>query len=358
MDELIVPVREEVRTVYVVPLPTFTTIEAADRVIATEVARTVTGKGSVRLPGALDALVLSWVREGDVKISVLEGLGPVGRVADANTESDSKTLPPELQQYLRTAPAFAVIKAAHPASLVAVQEWRARATAIALAAGLKADLFELSALRSLDVPTAMASLPEVVLVGDPVRTQVTFDARPWITTQAFQHLGSYWVISDGMEYFGLPELRIGGTRRDLSAELTEIVHGLACHMLCCLAGDISEARGDAAVMTLPRAVPIPEVLEFHRKHLDSVRQVPNRGGAWTSVRFSLDEGASGEFWLTICPPADWDLGEETFIGNLCHAMFGFEKPRLHYLPELRTVIDSSVPVPAARRPVLRSRRPV
>jgi hypothetical protein len=93
-------------------------------------------------------------------------------------------------------------------------------------------------------------------------------------------------------------------------------------------------------------------------HLDAVNQVPNRGGAWTSVRFSLDEGPSGEFWLTLCPPADWDLGEETFIGDLCHAMFGFEKPPLHYLPGFRAIIDTSAPVPAARRPVLRSRRPV
>jgi hypothetical protein len=334
MDELVVPVREDVHATYLVPLPAHTDTETATHVISAAAAATITGKLASGLPEPFGALVLSWLQQGSVKISVLESL-------DSPTKTED--FPPELREFLTTAPGFAVITAAHPASLLAVQDWRARATAAALAASLGAGVFELNALELLDVPAVIASLPRVTLSGE--MSEVMFDARPWITSQTFEHLGMYWAISDGMSYFGLPDLWIGGTTRDLRDELAQIVRGLACHILGCLAEDVREANGEDAVMTLPRSVRIPEVLGIHRMHLDAVRGVPNRGGAWAEVRLSFDESASGHHRLTLGPPPGCDSDADEFIGGLCHAMFGFEKPSLYYLP----VVDSRDSIPAARR---------
>jgi hypothetical protein len=342
MAELVVPVREHVHATYVVPLPAPTTVKAATQVIATAVAETVTGRQAIGLPEPFNALVMSWLHQGNVRISVLE---------DPRSATEAEDLPLELRQFLTTAPAFAVITAVHPASLLAVQEWRARATAVALAAGLGAAVFELSALQLLDVPTIIASLPRVTLSGE--MSEVTFDARPWIASQTLEHLGMYWAVSDGMGYFGLPDLWIGGTTRDLRDELAQIVRGLACHILGCLAEDVRDANGDDAIMTLPRSVRIPEVLEIHRMHLDAVRGVPNRGGAWTEVRLSFDEDSSGHHWLTLGPPPGCDSDADEFVGGLCHAMFGFEKPRWHYLP----VVDSRDSIPATRRRFLAGELP-
>jgi len=42
----------------------------------------------------------------------------------------------------------------------------------------------------------------------------------------------------------------------------------------------------------------------------------------------------------VCPPASWDMSWEDFIADTCHAMFGFEKPRWHYIPELGALLDA------------------
>ena len=44
-------------------------------------------------------------------------------------------------------------------------------------------------------------------------------------------------------------------------------------------------------------------------------------------------------WLTVCPSASWDTSWEDFIAETCHAMFGFEKPRWHYIPEFGALLD-------------------
>jgi len=99
-------------------------------------------------------------------------------------QDDEGDLPPEVTRFLATAPAFAVITSVHPASLLAAQEWRARAAAAVLAAGLGCGMFELCALRALDVPTALASLPEIIIDGEEAETR--FDLQPWITASAFE----------------------------------------------------------------------------------------------------------------------------------------------------------------------------
>ena len=47
-------------------------------------------------------------------------------------------------------------------------------------------------------------------------------------------------------------------------------------------------------------------------------------------------------WLTICPPASWDMSWEDFVAGTCHAMFGFEKPRWHYIPEFGALLPDTV----------------
>ncbi len=325
MNELIVPVREDdVHATYLVPLPGFTTVEAATQVIAAAAATAITGKRgrkltrkrATRLPGLFPALVLSWVRSGEVTISMLEGEDPDGLPGD---------IPPDLARFLATAPAFAVIASVHPASLLAVQEWRARATAAALAAGLGCGMFELTALRTIDVPTALASLPEIIIDGEEVETR--FDMRPWIMASAFEVEGTYWAVSDGMGYFGLPELKFGGTTRDLRTELADIARGLAILIVSCIDPDAAYSGPNAPMMALPPAVLVPEVIEVNRELLNLDPEAQHRSGTRTGVRIRLEEAPQGCRWLTVCPP-DENVSAETFIGELCDAMFGFEKPRL------------------------------
>jgi hypothetical protein len=325
VNELIVPVREDdVHATYLVPLPEFTTVEAATHAIATAAATAITGKRgrklnrkrAIRLPGLFPALVLSWMRSGEVTISVLQGQDPDGVPGD---------FPPELEWFLATAPAFAVITSVHPASLLAVQEWRARATAAALAAGLGCAMFELSALRTLDVPTALASLPEIIIDGDEAETR--FDVRPWITASAFELEGAYWAVSEGMGYFGLPELRFGGTTHDLRAELAGITRGVAIQIVSCIDPDATYSGPSVPMMALPPAVLVPEVIEVNRELLDIAPATQHRGGdAGVRVRIRLEEEPPGCRWLIVCSP-DENVSAESFIGELSDAMFGFEQPR-------------------------------
>jgi hypothetical protein len=83
-------------------------------------------------------------------------------------------------------------------------------------------------------------------------------------------------------------------------------------------------------------------MDIHRRDLDRASGVPNRGGMFAVIGLQFDpvqnEDSGG--WLTVCPPACWDTSWEDFIADTCHGMFGFEKPRWHYIPEFGALMDA------------------
>jgi len=62
--------------------------------------------------------------------------------------------------------------------------------------------------------------------------------------------------------------------------------------------------------------------------------------ALIGLQFDPVQGEDSGGWLTVCPPACWDTSWEDFIADTCHGMFGFEKPRWHYIPEFGALVDA------------------
>jgi hypothetical protein len=104
-------------------------------------------------------------------------------------------------------------------------------------------------------------------------------------------------------------------------------------------------------------------MDIHRRDLDRANGVPNRGGTGTIIGLRFDPAQSEDprDWLTVCPPASWYMSWEDFIADTCHAIFGFEKPRWHYIPEFGALLDAigkaTQTLPEARSRFLRGDLP-
>ena len=105
------------------------------------------------------------------------------------------------------------------------------------------------------------------------------------------------------------------------------------------AQDTPKATG---LLHLPRFLRVPAEMDIHRRDLDRANGVPNRGGTFALIGLQFDpvQGEDSGGWLTVCPPTCWDTSWEDFIADTCHGMFGFEKPRWHYIPEFGALVDA------------------
>jgi hypothetical protein len=218
---------------------------------------------------------------------------------------------------LTRARAFVSVSAAHRASLVAMQEWKARGPAAALAASLGVPLVDAVMMEVLTAREALASLPTTEIADTPRDdVSVSVSLQPWAIFHDFEDRGRYWAVSDGMHRFGLPELRAGcGGRdlRDLPEELKEILFGVAFRLWSDLLMRAQATPGAVGLTGMPGTLQIPVEMDIHRKDLDRARGAPNRGGAWTTIGLRLDQGpARGRTWLTICPPSGGDMDWDRF----------------------------------------------
>jgi hypothetical protein len=312
---------------YLVPLPAAMTEAQARRRVVEAV--------NTRLSDPLRVMILDSIRQESVIIDVAEA-------AD---------LPQPLpDQRVRGASVYVVVSAASRASLIAVHEWKARGPAAALAASIDASLIDAISLETLDAQEALASLPTASLSGPPGR-DITFgfSLRAWLRFRAIAEHDRYWVVTEGMWRFGLPEFAMGGCERDLRKELQDVLLALAFKIFSGLVGHAQATPEAQGLMKLPRSVPVPAELTIGREDLDRARGVPNRGGTWTTIALRLRSPEAGRPCLTVCPPADWDMGLDDFIENVCHALFAFEKPPWHYLPHLGALISARESIPDMRR---------
>ena len=346
MKELVLPVPETVSASYTVPvLAPVSTVEA----------RRLAGEAiEARLTGPLRTLTAEWLAKGAVKVKVEPAGTPPPGLLDRPLFGS-----PEQRVFLTRARAFVQFSATQRASLIAMQEWKARGPAAALAVGIGAPVLDSQALQVLTAEEALAALPDTALtipasISDDVTVGLTF--KPWVRVHDVDYLGVMAVMTDGMRRFGLPELRMGPASPDLREELTALLNGVAFRIWSGLLARAQETPNATGLLRTPRFLRVPAEMDIHRRDLDRANGVPNRGGTFAVIglRFDPAQGEDSEGWLTVCPPADWDMSWEDFIADTCHGMFGFEKPRWHYIPEFGALLDA---VDRARRtlPEARSR---
>jgi hypothetical protein len=252
---------------------------------------------------------------------------------------------PEQRVFLARARAFVRFSATQRASLIGMQEWKARGPAAALAAELGAPVLDPQAMQVLTAEDALAALPDTTLtipasVSGDISIGLTFNA--WVRVHDVGHQGVIAVMTDGMRRFGLPELRLGPASPELREELTTLLKGVAFRIWSDLIARAQDTPKATGLLHLPRFLRVPAEMDIHRRDLDRASGVPNRGGMFAVIGLQFDpvqnEDSGG--WLTVCPPACWDTSWEDFIADTCHGMFGFEKPRWHYIPEFGALMDA------------------
>ena len=332
-----IPVPETVTAAYLVPLATAITVADAR-------LRTVRAVGQ-HVNGPLRTLILEWIRQGAVDIQVAAASDASLPVPEQGDRGQAEQL-----AQLSGVPAYALVSAASTASPVAVQEWKARGAAAALAADMGVPLVDARAIDVLAARDALASLPDSKF-SDKSSSDLSIGLtlQPWVRIHAFANQGIYWAVSDGMWRFGLPEIRMGGCERDLREELKEILLGVAFRVWSRLVKDAQATLNATGLVKMPRSVRIPAEMEIHRKDLDQARGTPNRGGASMTISLRFDCAPEGRSWLTVCPPSWGDASWDYFIANVCHAMFGFEKPVWYYLPHIGALMEAWRSLPEARR---------
>jgi hypothetical protein len=340
MKILRIPVPEVLAASYLVPLPAAMTEAQARRRIVKAVA--------TRLNGPMQVLILDSIRRGEVITDVVTAADTGQPLQDQPGDGDRDDDAGRLAQ-ISGAPAYVVVSAASPASLIAVHEWKARGPAAALAASIGAPVIDAVDRTCLDAGQALASLPEASFTEGPGHDiAFGFSLQPWVRFRGVTDQGLYWAVSDGMWRVGLPEFAMGGCERDLREELKEILSGLIFRIWSGLLRQAHATPNAEGLMKTPRSIRIPAELTLGREDLDRARGVPNRGGASTTIALRLHSPQQGRPWLTVCPPREWDMGTDQFIGDVCHAMFGFEKPAWYYRPQLGALVDALKSVPEVR----------
>ena len=163
MKELVLPVPKMVSATYVVPVPTPMGTAEARQKASTAV--------ETRLTGPLRTLTAEWLAKGVVKVGV-EAAGPLpSGLLDRELFGT-----PEQRVFLARARAFVRFSATQRASLIGMQEWKARGPAAALAAELGAPVLDLQALQVLTAEDALAALPDTTLT---IPASVSGDISIW-----------------------------------------------------------------------------------------------------------------------------------------------------------------------------------
>jgi hypothetical protein len=332
MKELVLPVPKMVSATYVVPVPTPMGTAEARQKASTAV--------ETRLTGPLRTLTAEWLAKGVVKVGVEAAGPPPSGLLDRELFGT-----PEQRVFLARARAFVRFSATQRASLVGMQEWKARGPAAALAAELGAPVLDLQALQVLTAEDALAALPDTTLtipasISGDITIGLTF--KSWVRVHDVGYQGMIAVMTDGMRRFGLPELRLGPALPELREELTTLLNGVAFRIWSDLIARAQDTPKATGLLHLPRFLRVPAEMDIHRRDLDRANGVPNRGGMFALIGLQFDpvQGEDSGGWLTVCPPASWVTSWEDFIADTCHAMFGFEKPRWHYIPEFGALVDA------------------
>jgi len=243
MKDLVLPVPETVSASYTVPVLA---------PVSTGEARRLAGEAiEARLTGPLRTLTAQWLAKGAVKVEVESAGTPPPGLLDKPLFGS-----PEQRVFLARARAFVQFSATQRASLIAMQEWKARGTAAALAVGIGAPVLDPQAPQVLTAEEALATLPDTALaipasISDDVTVGLTF--KSWVRVHNVDYLGVMAVMTDGMRRFGLPELRMGPASPDLREELTALLNGVAFRIWSALLARAQETPNATGLLRMPRS---------------------------------------------------------------------------------------------------------
>jgi hypothetical protein len=332
MTELVLPVPEVTSATYLVPVPAAMSTAEARRQVSKAV--------EARLTGPLRMLMTEWLAKGAVQVAA----GPAGPTPPGLLDKPSLGTH-EQRVFLARARTLVQFTATQRTSLMGMQEWKACGPAAALAAGLGAPVLDLQGAQVLTAEDALAAMPETTLTLPASISQdltISLPFRSWVRIHTLHIPGAIGVVTNGMRRFGLPEFRMGPASPDLREELTSLLNGVAYRFWSYLLARAQDTPKAAGLLRLPRFLRVPAEMEIHRRDLDNANGVPNRGGMYARIGLGFDPAPDEGLWdwLTVCPPASWDESWEDFVADTCHAMFGFEKPSWHYIPELGAFLDA------------------
>jgi hypothetical protein len=278
MKQLILPVPDTVSATYIVPVPApISTVEAR---------RQASEAVEARLTGPLRTLTTRWLAQGAVKVTA-EPAGPL----PPGLLDKPLFGTPQQRVYLARARAFIQFSATQRASLIGMQEWKARGPAAALAIGLGAPVLDPQAPQVLTAEEALAGVPDTALTipaGISGDMTVGLAFKPWVRIHDVDHLGVIAVMTDGMRRFGLPELRMGPASPDLREELATLLNGVAFRLWSDLLARAQETPNSAGLLNLPRFLRVPAEMDIHRRDLDRAVGVPNRGGMYAMIGLCID----------------------------------------------------------------------
>lgn len=242
MNELVLPVPKTVSATYVVPVSApMSTVEARE-----QASRAV----EARLTGPLRTLTADWLAKSEVRIEVEAAGKPPPGLLDKELFGT-----PEQRVFLARARAFVRFSATQRASLIGIQEWKARGPAAALAADLGAPVLDPKALQVLTAEDALAALPDTTRttpasISDDITIGLGF--KSWVRVYDVDYLGVIGVMTDGMRRFGLPELRMAPASPDLRDELTALLSGMAFRVWSDLLARAQDTPNASGLLHLPR----------------------------------------------------------------------------------------------------------
>ena len=205
MKELVLPVPKMVSATYVVPVPTPVGTAEARQKASTAV--------ETRLTGPLRTLTAKWLAKGVVKVRVEAAGPPPSGLLDRELFGT-----PEQRVFIARARAFVRFSATQRASLIGMQEWKARGPAAALAAELGAPVLDPQALQVLTAEDALAALPDTTPASISGDMTIGLTFKSWVRVHDVGYQGMIAVMTDGMRRFGLPELRLGPASPELREE--------------------------------------------------------------------------------------------------------------------------------------------
>ncbi len=220
------------------------------------------------------------------------------------------TTPGQLDRVRRATHAV-VVAADGPPGWPPLPDWAARAVAAAIAGDLDTDVIDLLDQRVLTVAQATTSLPDesgVIRLAD------------WVVVAYSADTSGYWVTTNGLQHFGLPELQTLATPPNIVEQWGQAMTGIAAALLSRWAAALDRQRG-AAFLTLAATFPVGRndvACAYRRTDLPA----PSSGRA--RVRLALDPGTDPDehSFLTVHPPLDWSGSAGEHVAEVCAALFG------------------------------------
>lgn len=304
-DVIVVPVPENVRAIYLVPL--------ADQLDdPTTLLRAHTAG---RWRGELGAILDRVLAGPTLPVEIREASGIPPLPLDL-LEAMGATK----AQLRRVAAAsyFAIFIAQSKPGWPPAHEWITRALAAVLAERLSSDVIDIMNYQVLTVAKANATLPQ---------EDGTTRLSDWVWVDYLPDRATYWCTTTGLRRFGLPELQAMTAPPMVVGPWGQAMTGVAQRLVTTWS-EILACDRDAAFIQLPSKMEVNNddvaAAYGHAATAESERRT-------ASVRLCLEPGLDPEAhsFLTIYPPLSWSGSAGEHIADVCATLFGTRTSVIH-----------------------------